>query len=709
MIKNNPYRILGVLANTSIKEIQKNLSKLKAHLAIGKELKLSFDDDFFGVLTRDDTALKKAKNLLQLDNNKLEQALFWLVNANEIDGVAIEYIKKGNIAKALGIWEKQVQKSAVNAKNFSFYNNLSTLLFAKKEYSKAIKLKSELIESKFIKNFSTLVCGDKYKVEKSNLLDMFIEITMSALKEPEIIQTFSESSQNINEIVSNLFVKGPIANIESAIKNAKKLIEDISKIPKLPEIPISSEDFDEYSKIINDSNDTEEIEITDVRALHKTKPSAAWQELQHTINRMLVSPIPDYQFNEDTGELYVAKILIESGAVIKESDLDIIICSGIDIISLSRNDVIAKTAGNIGRELMRCTKKDINKLKKVLGSEHFSYSLYADKLASQLEQCGVAYYNQTSNDLDYTDIYKYALVLAQGEIIKNKLKEALKHSNNEKKSKVVDFVVDAIKVYDEKLQNWKDGHSFKSRTFQKKQDNSNILGNRGLLDPKPLNIILGIKTHGILDNALKLLETCKPVLNEIKTSRGEEDELYLSLSGGLVNRILNTIIAVENEDRKTIDYYIKHAEFNNKRGNISSHINQSIRKIENFQFSLGNVQLDKKCIKYRTLASDNLNSNKINLEKSCRLLDSISLLSMTDESLEYFNNNESVIRKNYELATGKNWKEEMKTNIYIDNKTNMWICKKCNEECENSFDACWKCSSLKDPDDNNSNNFIWGG
>lgn len=114
MIKNNPYRILGVLANTSIKEIQKNLSKLKAHLSIGKELILSFDEDFFGVLTRDETALKKAKNLLQHDKNKFEHALFWLVNANEIDGVAIAYIKKGNIEKALEIWEKQVQKSAVN-------------------------------------------------------------------------------------------------------------------------------------------------------------------------------------------------------------------------------------------------------------------------------------------------------------------------------------------------------------------------------------------------------------------------------------------------------------------------------------------------------------------------------------------------------------------------------------------------------------------
>ena len=43
MIKDNPFRVLGVVANTSGKEIQKNLSKLNAHLSIEKELKLCFD------------------------------------------------------------------------------------------------------------------------------------------------------------------------------------------------------------------------------------------------------------------------------------------------------------------------------------------------------------------------------------------------------------------------------------------------------------------------------------------------------------------------------------------------------------------------------------------------------------------------------------------------------------------------------------------
>ena len=38
MISSNPYRYFGVLANDSIKLIQKNLSKIKAYNKINKEI-----------------------------------------------------------------------------------------------------------------------------------------------------------------------------------------------------------------------------------------------------------------------------------------------------------------------------------------------------------------------------------------------------------------------------------------------------------------------------------------------------------------------------------------------------------------------------------------------------------------------------------------------------------------------------------------------
>jgi type VI protein secretion system component Hcp len=158
----------------------------------------------------------------------------------------------------------------------------------------------------------------------------------------------------------------------------------------------------------------------------------------------------------------------------------------------------------------------------VLGNEHFSYSLYADKLASQLEQCGVAYYNQTANDLDYIDVYKYALLLAEGDRIKNKLKEALKHSNNEKKAEGVDVISDKLKAYVERHQK------------------SKFTGN--------------------IDAAEKLLKECIPILKIIKTNRGGEDELYINLSSAVVSQVFNTIVEVENQDIESVNQAYKKLE-----------------------------------------------------------------------------------------------------------------------------------------------------
>ena len=346
-ITNNPFRILGTLANASMKEIQKNISKINAHLSIGKEITLLFDNDNFGSITRNESTLNSAKNVYQLDNNKLEHALFWFVNGNEIDDIAIEHIKKGNIDKSTEIWQKQVSKSAINNTNYSAYNNLSTLLISEGEYRKAVRLKSELIESGSVDELGKLVCDENYLVSSVTLLNNFIESIISSLKgigknESEIIEVFSSSSKSIQDLVSNKFVRTPISNLEKAI------------------------------------NDSDSLNKKDMKQ----------------------------------GEFSNLK------------------------------------AGEIGRQLMNSTKKDINQLKKILGVSHFNYKLYADKLAMQLEQCGIAYFNAKMDDHDYLNVYKYALKISEGERANSRLSEAIKHTKEIEeqnkcwfcgKNKVVDF------------------------------------------------------------------------------------------------------------------------------------------------------------------------------------------------------------------------------------------------------------------------------
>lgn len=345
-IKDNPYRVLGVIANARMKEIQKNISRINSYLSIGKEITLLFDNDNFGSIIRNESTINSAKKMLQLDSNKLEHALFWFVNENEIDDIAIEHIKKGNIDKSNEIWQKIVSKSAINNTNYSAYNNLSTLLFLKGEYKKAVKLKSGLIESNSINVLGKLVCDDNYLFSNSALLNAFIESMLSSLteigkKESEIIEICSDSSQVFQDLVSSQFVSEPISNLDKAIN------ESIS------------------------------------------------------LNKKGMS---EGKFKNLKGR-------------------------------------------EIGKKLMNNTKKDISKLKKILGANHFKYKLYADKLAIQLEQCGIAYYNATMVDYDYLYVYEYALNISVGENAKSKLSNAIKHTKeNEKlntcwfcgKNKIVD-------------------------------------------------------------------------------------------------------------------------------------------------------------------------------------------------------------------------------------------------------------------------------
>ena len=128
---NNPYRILGVLSNAGQKEIQKNISKLKAFSKIGKDMELDYNLSFLNLSKNDmsETLLLKSNNQLNLDKDKITNSLFWFADLSPIDSVALAHLIKGDIVKATEIWEKTTASKDVSLKNYSSFNNLSTLLF----------------------------------------------------------------------------------------------------------------------------------------------------------------------------------------------------------------------------------------------------------------------------------------------------------------------------------------------------------------------------------------------------------------------------------------------------------------------------------------------------------------------------------------------------------------------------------------------------
>ncbi|MDE6538498.1 MAG: hypothetical protein K2M13_10770 [Muribaculaceae bacterium] len=106
-IFQNPYRILGVTANTPKKDIITNVNKFKAFLKVGKHISGPFDlIPGIGHVERTVETIELAEKALELPIDQLRWSMFWFVNKTPIDKIALNHVQSGNIDKAIEIWSK---------------------------------------------------------------------------------------------------------------------------------------------------------------------------------------------------------------------------------------------------------------------------------------------------------------------------------------------------------------------------------------------------------------------------------------------------------------------------------------------------------------------------------------------------------------------------------------------------------------------------
>lgn len=230
-IFENPYRIIGVVANASEKDLQQRKSKIQAFARIGKAIDSDFDFSFLPAIERSSEQIERAFASIEQAQDKVNHALFWFINATPTDAVALGHLKNGDTLKAHEIWFKIARCKTITAKNFSAFANLSTLAcaYADRSYPGGLKLeaqclvlKAKLVESEAFTDFVHLVADQTVTIDTQKQLEWLIEQFFIDLKNYGAWSYFSTCSTQVQQLVAKRFTQEPIHLVETEVAKAEK-------------------------------------------------------------------------------------------------------------------------------------------------------------------------------------------------------------------------------------------------------------------------------------------------------------------------------------------------------------------------------------------------------------------------------------------------------------------------------------------------------
>ncbi len=161
IINENPYRLLGIYSNSSVKERVANINRLKSFLRVGRSVSFPLDlPELLPAVNRTNESVAKAESDLALPKEQLRYAQFWFVKATTVDDIAFNNLTGGNVDKAISIWEKK--------ENVSSLQNRIVCALIKDNLSDALSC-AEKLYSQYLQEFVKTIIGDDIATNIENI------------------------------------------------------------------------------------------------------------------------------------------------------------------------------------------------------------------------------------------------------------------------------------------------------------------------------------------------------------------------------------------------------------------------------------------------------------------------------------------------------------------------------------------------------------
>jgi tetratricopeptide (TPR) repeat protein len=225
IITNNPYRILGVYAGASLKDMNIAKKKIKAFSDVGQYLKLASDCLLLEELSppnRDEESIRLAESNLVAPKDKIKYALFWFNKVSLTDENSLKDLEQN------GDTEKIMNDVNDANKLYSSLLNWGIICLIWKNYDEAIRCFSEIIHnSNYREDFKKAIVGDAFHIDETELAKIFIQV----LEEEDSATNWYELFLNAGTLRDSQFVKDKY--IEKYIKSIEEKIYDIDTIKSL--------------------------------------------------------------------------------------------------------------------------------------------------------------------------------------------------------------------------------------------------------------------------------------------------------------------------------------------------------------------------------------------------------------------------------------------------------------------------------------------
>lgn len=246
IILDNPFRILGVYANSPKKDVVSNKAKATAFLKVNKTVEYPLDlKGLMPVPNRTLDVMNEAEAHLAIAKEQIKYVQFWFLKITPIDDIAFNHLVAGNISQAEEMWAKQESIS-------SLQNKIVCYLIGKKPLL-ALKTAERLYDKFGDAYINKVDAISTLQMSGTELLHQFIDLLGENLGMAKLLQyDLSDStkayisSQTVGPLISKISTevdktkkvdhKDPKARIEAARKLVANTKEDLKLLREiLPE------------------------------------------------------------------------------------------------------------------------------------------------------------------------------------------------------------------------------------------------------------------------------------------------------------------------------------------------------------------------------------------------------------------------------------------------------------------------------------------